>query len=322
MAFITEQYPDMAVVAKAATNDDQHQPQPQQPPEPVIDQELRQQVHQALGIEVQMSQVPDVMQSLQQSISASVSARASKPTAASQAENEAATAFLNSLDTVNVAPITQDDTIDQCLEAQQLDEAQQSLQEAGALFGSLQQSIDLDWAALTASATVPSCNVVEADSVAPHGTSDSAIPTANVGHGQQTQPEAACGQTSTLRQRLLDRIRWPAFGLRNKLAVLYDRSMIGVMFGFFTGSYVASQLLGLVHDHDIRLGADWLTIIGSLLDRRLVTTRAGCVVFSGMVTGSLVTVPVIVVGSTGLFVSAAVYHTWKLATAPVRLLRN
>jgi hypothetical protein len=241
MAFISTQYPDVAVVATPATEQQQHQ---QEHPIPDVEPELRQQVHQALGIEVQMSQVPDVMQSLQQSISASVSARASKPTAASQAENEAATAFLNSLDTVNVSTVQGADVYAPFESINLQSQAEPS--NAGALFQSLNQSMAFDWVLLTNSAEVAdlTTNSVESPSSSPPTTSTTTTDTAanqpKIEHldtasslvlhdhspalAQCTQPAPPAAHVQVAAPRgFFD--NWPSFGVAQKLCGTYQTQL-------------------------------------------------------------------------------------------------
>ena len=58
--------------------------------------------------------------------------------------------------------------------------------------------------------------------------------------------------------------------------------------------------------------------MAATLAPKMLLTGLGCIVLGGVTVGTAMATPIFVVGTTGVFVSAAVYHTFQLGKRSVK----
>jgi hypothetical protein len=96
--------------------------------------------------------------------------------------------------------------------------------------------------------------------------------------------------------------------------VVFQIGGSAALFGFSAGIDVAIRLLTMAfHEQFVKSGASLAMIVGAFLNPEIVLGAIGCIVVSGVAVGAATAVPIIVIGSGGVFVSAGVFHAWEAA---------
>lgn len=107
---------------------------------------------------------------------------------------------------------------------------------------------------------------------------------------------------------------WPSFGVCNKLAVVTKASGAAFCFGFVMGARAAmDSLYRLLERPFVASGLGLAAALTSFLQPTVVLTAVEYLILGGVVGGAAVATPVFVVGTGGVFVSAAVYHSFEAA---------
>ncbi|KAL6062789.1 hypothetical protein QOT17_011934 [Balamuthia mandrillaris] len=107
---------------------------------------------------------------------------------------------------------------------------------------------------------------------------------------------------------------WPSFGVTNKLGVVLRATGTAFFFGFLLGGRFALEgIYRLLQNWTLATGAGFMASMAVALSPRILLTAVQWVVVGGVLSGGLMAVPVLVVGSGGVFVAAGVYHAFVAA---------
>ncbi|KAL6055947.1 hypothetical protein QOT17_003722 [Balamuthia mandrillaris] len=107
---------------------------------------------------------------------------------------------------------------------------------------------------------------------------------------------------------------WPSFGVTNKLGVVLRATGTAFFFGFLLGGRFALEgIYRLLQNWTLATGAGFMASMAVALSPRILLTAVQWVVVGGVLSGGLMAVPVLVVGSGGVFVAAGVYHSFVAA---------
>eukprot|EP01099_Mayorella_cantabrigiensis_P005447 TRINITY_DN4379_c0_g1_i1.p1 TRINITY_DN4379_c0_g1~~TRINITY_DN4379_c0_g1_i1.p1 ORF type:complete len:325 (+),score=85.16 TRINITY_DN4379_c0_g1_i1:28-1002(+) len=104
----------------------------------------------------------------------------------------------------------------------------------------------------------------------------------------------------------------PSFGVSAKLSAVLSLTGQTFMYGYTTGCLYVLRLLfkNLFSDPLKATSVTTLSALGAYWAPQLVFRALGYVVLSGVVSGTVVATPVLIVGTSGVFVSASVFHTY------------
>eukprot|EP01087_Luapelamoeba_hula_P015933 TRINITY_DN4833_c0_g1_i2.p1 TRINITY_DN4833_c0_g1~~TRINITY_DN4833_c0_g1_i2.p1 ORF type:complete len:414 (+),score=85.80 TRINITY_DN4833_c0_g1_i2:212-1453(+) len=108
---------------------------------------------------------------------------------------------------------------------------------------------------------------------------------------------------------------WPSYGVLDKLQVVVLSAAGAFCYGFVVGATEAiRKFMELIMERPIVAGGLGIAAgFMTTLQPQLAGMAVGYVVLGGVVTGTAMAAPVLVLGTTGVFVSAAAYHSYIAA---------
>jgi len=107
---------------------------------------------------------------------------------------------------------------------------------------------------------------------------------------------------------------WPSFGVKDKMAVVMRTTGTAMFYGYLVGASAALDSLYRIAERPlVAAGLSALTTMVAWLSPQLFLRVIGYVVVGGVVGAATVATPVFVIGTTGVFVSASIYHSYILA---------
>lgn len=107
---------------------------------------------------------------------------------------------------------------------------------------------------------------------------------------------------------------WPSFNVADKLIVVSKASGAAFTLGFTLGIQTALRsLYDIIQRPIVATGAALVTALGAYLSPQMFLTAVGYVAFGGVIGGTAMAAPVFIVGSTGVFAAAGVYHSYTAA---------
>eukprot|EP01088_Endostelium_zonatum_P015266 TRINITY_DN3662_c0_g1_i1.p1 TRINITY_DN3662_c0_g1~~TRINITY_DN3662_c0_g1_i1.p1 ORF type:complete len:406 (-),score=85.24 TRINITY_DN3662_c0_g1_i1:79-1296(-) len=177
----------------------------------------------------------------------------------------------------------------------------------------------------------------------PTGDTSSPVPSApnapNIEQGEQGNMFNSV-PLDTMNLSLTDSIKpsfwedWPSFGVKKKLGVVVSYAGQALIFGFLGGVELALDfIIALLRKSDPSIeapsrdaplsakyafGAVMAAALAITAAPELALTMIGYVMISGVVVGAAVSVPILVVGASAVFVSAGLFHSWQAAKRGAR----
>lgn len=107
---------------------------------------------------------------------------------------------------------------------------------------------------------------------------------------------------------------WPSFNVGSKLGVVLAATGTSFAFGFMMGARAAMDSFYRLCERPLVAGVVGVTTAFAVsIQPTMLVTAVKYIILGGVIGGSAVATPVFVVGTTGVFVSAAVYHSWIAA---------
>jgi len=107
---------------------------------------------------------------------------------------------------------------------------------------------------------------------------------------------------------------WPSFGVKEKMAVVMRTTGTAMFYGYLVGAKAALDSLYRIAERPfVAAGLSALTTMVAWFSPHLFLRVVGYVVVGGAVGAATVATPVFVIGTTGVFVSASIYHSFILA---------
>jgi hypothetical protein len=107
---------------------------------------------------------------------------------------------------------------------------------------------------------------------------------------------------------------WPSFNVGSKLGVVLAATGTSFCFGFMMGARAAMDSFYRLCERPLVAGVVGVTTAFAVsIQPTMLVTAVKYIILGGVVGGTAVATPVFVVGTTGVFVSAAVYHAWIVA---------
>jgi len=268
-------------------------------------------LRQSVGIrEVELIRNSNVIAELSASIAQySMAATAAAPPPTPE-ETAASLAFLNDLGTVDVTPVPPGDEGAIVLRTS-----------GGAVLSSisLADSVDMlsSWVVIEHPRPTPTLPVVDESGEWPTRNDDHDEPMEAALLATTTTTTTTTITTTAQQQQQLSFFHnWPSFGVTSKLQVVvgFACGSAAWAWGFMSGVNMMTRMLGLLfEDYVIRSGFSYAVILGALLNPEVILTAVGSVMIAGVAVGAASSIPIFVIGSSGVFVSAAIYHAWEAA---------
>jgi len=122
-----------------------------------------------------------------------------------------------------------------------------------------------------------------------------------------------------LQQKLRFFDDWPSFGVYDKVTWVLSKTGTAFCWGYLIGAKAALDSLYSFTRHPIVAGGVGLAAgFAAYASPQLLLTALEYVVIGGVFGGATVAAPVIIIGSTGIFATASIYHTYQLAKRSIQ----
>jgi len=106
---------------------------------------------------------------------------------------------------------------------------------------------------------------------------------------------------------------WPSFGVKQKMSVVMSTTGTAMFYGYLVGAKAALDSLYRITERPlVAAGLSALTSFLAWLSPQFFIRVVEYVVIGGVVGATAVATPVFVIGTTGVFVSASIYHSFIL----------
>jgi len=105
---------------------------------------------------------------------------------------------------------------------------------------------------------------------------------------------------------------WPSFSMSSKMSWVLSATGTAFFFGYLTGAKAAlDSLYRLASRPFLAVGAAGVTVFASAFAPEIALSTLKYIIIGGLFGGAAVATPVFVIGTGGVFVAAAVYHSFE-----------
>jgi len=135
------------------------------------------------------------------------------------------------------------------------------------------------------------------------------------------ESNAFVAQNPNLQKKPSFWVNWPSFGVYDKISVVLKYTGAAFAFGYIAGAKAALDSLYSLGRHPaVATGVGVATAFGVSMAPQLFLKACGYIIVGGFLGASAVATPVLVIGTSGVFVAAGVYHSYQVAKrAAVRM---
>jgi hypothetical protein len=122
-----------------------------------------------------------------------------------------------------------------------------------------------------------------------------------------------------LQQKSAFFAEWPSFGVYDKVGWLLSKTGTGFCWGYLIGAKAALDSLYSLTRHPAVAGGVGLAAgYAAFVSPQLILRALQYVVIGGAFGGAAVAAPILVIGSTGIFVTASLYHAYQLSKRAIQ----
>jgi len=113
---------------------------------------------------------------------------------------------------------------------------------------------------------------------------------------------------------------WPSFGVYEKLGVVLKATGSAFIFGFVMGAKLALESLYRLMEQRPAVGvtAGIAATVACTMAPGIILTGIKYVMIGGIIGGAGMATPILILGTTGVFVGAGLYHLWQLSKRSVK----
>jgi len=112
---------------------------------------------------------------------------------------------------------------------------------------------------------------------------------------------------------------WPSFGVYDKLGVVLKATGGAFVFGFVMGAQLALEsLYRLLERPAVGVSAGIAATVACTMAPGIILTGIKYVMIGGIIGGAGMATPILVIGTTGVFVGAGLFHLWQLSKRSVK----
>eukprot|EP01128_Nolandella_sp_AFSM9_P008105 TRINITY_DN4673_c0_g1_i1.p1 TRINITY_DN4673_c0_g1~~TRINITY_DN4673_c0_g1_i1.p1 ORF type:complete len:300 (+),score=58.37 TRINITY_DN4673_c0_g1_i1:83-901(+) len=105
--------------------------------------------------------------------------------------------------------------------------------------------------------------------------------------------------------------KWPSFGVYRKLSTVTSYTGAAFCYGYVVGAQIALSSMARLAKHPMfAIGLSSAAAFTTYLSPQLVLRAVAYVAIGGLASGAATATPILVIGSTGVFVASGVYHAY------------